>query len=476
MKKPLAATPFTITLWGPTNVGKSTLFNKLTSTRKAIVANRPGVTVDTHLLDFEKGEVGFVRVIDSGGVGAGLVGHALKDEIEKRAMHALEGANLVLFVVDGTQNVPEVENLALILRRNLPKGCDVLLVVNKADRKDFSENDFYPLGFKTILPVSAEHGKGVEQIWDEVRARIGEFSERNAGARSKETEDASEEATQNIGADDFSIKCDVPRVLILGRPNVGKSTLMNYLTKTNISAVSPVAGTTRDYVSSRSKIDDEFEIILTDTAGLRRPGRRERDVEWVATNKIIDLSRRADVAVLVIDSSEGVTDQDTAIAGFAIDAGLSLVVAFNKWDLVKESNDQEYDQSQIERSKNMKMAFLSWCPIVRISAQTELGVKTLKTKILEVAKARELRVQTAELNSLFEHKIKDTVSVSGGSSVNREKLYYMSQISVNPPEFVLFTNQTANKIHFSFRRFVANTLREEFGFSGTPIKLHFKQR
>jgi GTP-binding protein len=455
---------YTIVLWGSTNVGKSTLFNKLTGTRKAIVANRPGVTVDTHALEFNKDDVGRVRVIDSGGVGSGLRDHQLRHEIEARAMNALKDAQLVLFVVDGTKQDSELEELSKILRKNLPHKAEVVLVLNKVDRKDFSPESFYALGFKNVVAVSAEHGKGVHDIWEIVKEKIPE--------ESKEIESEGNVEPLRIKEEDAQGPL---RVLILGRPNVGKSTLMNHLTKSDISAVSNVAGTTRDYISTKAQLDDNLEIILTDTAGLRRPGRRERDVEWVATQKIIDLSRRANVAVLVLDSDEGVTDQDSAIAGFAIDSGMSLIVALNKWDLVKENKEQEYKFQEIERSRDLKMAFLTWCPVVRISAKTGLGVKTLREKIQEVSKARTQRVQTSQLNAVFEKRIKDSSGVGAVGGGGTEKLYYMSQISVNPPEFILFCNMIPNKIHFSFRRYVVNVLREEFGFQGTPIKLHFKQ-
>lgn len=452
---------YTIVLWGPTNVGKSTLFNKLTSTRKAIVANRPGVTVDTHQLTFERDGLGEVRVIDSGGVGSGLLAHQLKDEIEVRAMRALAEADMVLFVVDGTKVEGELPDLARLLRKELGKFSDkkvpVAVVVNKADRNDFQEHNFFELGFKDIFPVSAEHSKGIGDLWNFIFDHKAEV--KPSPAPGVETEKPKE----------------CPRVLILGRPNVGKSTLMNHLSGKNISAVSEMAGTTRDSISEKADVDASFEILLTDTAGMRRPGRREREVEWVATNKIVDLSRRADVAVLVLDGDEGVTDQDAAIAGFALDAGLSLVIAINKWDLVKEDKDTEYKLQEVERSKDLKMAFLEWCPVVRISAKTGLGIKTLKEKIIEVTQARAERVQTAELNAVFESKImgrSGAVNHGGGA---RERLYYMSQVASNPPEFILFCNMAADKIHFSFRRYVTNVLREEFGFHGTPIRLHFKK-
>ncbi len=458
---------YTVVLWGPTNVGKSTLFNRLTSTRKAIVANRPGVTVDTHSLTFKKNDVEEIRVIDSGGVGAGLNAHELKNEIETRAMRALSEADLVLFVLDGTKEEGEMAALSTLLRREIGKFTDkkipIAVVANKADRNDFSFDSYYELGFENIFPISAEHSKGVDDLWEFILEQ-------------KQIVKPYVEVVVDENAEVAAPVAECPRVLILGRPNVGKSTLMNYISGKNTSAVSAVAGTTRDFVSEKTMVDNAFEILLTDTAGLRRPGRRERDVEWVATHKIIDLSRRADVAVLVIDADEGVTDQDCAIAGFAVDRGLSVIVALNKWDIVKEGKDLEYKLQEIERGRDLKMAFLTWCPVVRISAKTGLGVKTLKDKIIEATKARSQRISTGKLNAVFEEKIKNSSGVANNAGAGSEKLYYMSQVASNPPEFVIFCNLPAEKVHFSFRRYIVNILREEFGFVGAPIKLHFKEK
>jgi GTP-binding protein len=457
---------FTLVLWGNTNVGKSTLFNRLSSTRKAIVANRPGVTVDTHSITIDKEPLGTLRIIDSGGVGAGLEGHPLKKEIEERAFQALAQAQLILFVADGTTYNPELKDMLKFLRKNA-KGIPVILVLNKFDRKDFNEVPFYALGIKEIVGLSADHGTNVGELWEKIESYANEWMD-------VEEENTTEEQDIITNAE----LSKNTKVLILGRPNVGKSTLMNYLTNSNVSAVSPVAGTTRDYITQRAVLaeDSNVEVVLTDTAGMRRPGRRERDVEWVATQKIIDLTRQAQMAVLLIDATEGVTDQDAAIAGFAIDSGLSLIVAMNKWDTVKEHKDSEYVFEEIERSKDLKMAFLSWCPVVRISAKTGLGIKTLKEKILELSHLRTFRVQTAEINRIFEKRIKDRSGVSGGNAQGSEKLYYMSQVASNPPEFVVFCNLKPDKIHFSFRRYVSNVIRDEFGFEGTPLKVHFKQR
>ena len=460
----------TLVLWGPTNVGKSSLFNKLTHTRKAIVANKPGVTVDTHSLIIERDELPCnLRIVDSGGVGEGLKTHALKNEIEARAQASLNLADIVFYVADGTAYSDELKDLALRLRKDVGKlstaagkKIPVWLILNKCDRNDFNVDPFHALGFDKIFSVSAEHGLGIGELLEE----MGFWAE---------------EASARLGSDlgfakgERKNEREIPRVLILGRPNVGKSTFMNHISNKEISAVSAVPGTTRDYLSEKVSIDD-FEFMITDTAGIRRAGRRDRDVEWVATEKIKDLFRIADVAVLMCDADEGITDQDATVAGTALDAGLSLIVALNKWDLVKENDDVEYKISQIDREKDLKLSFLQWCPLVRVSAKTGLGVKTLKEHILKVFEARKKRVQTSTLNNLFDSKIKNANALATHSNLKNEKLYYMSQVDSNPPAFVLFCNSKPENIHFSFRRYVTNSLRDEFGFSGTPIKLHFRQR
>jgi GTP-binding protein len=327
---------------------------------------------------------------------------------------------------------------------------DIIVVVNKVDRKDFDADEFYKLGFSDVVPVSAEHSTGIEDLWDLLKAKL-------------EAKVLSEpENTEKPGTE----------ILVLGRPNVGKSTLMNRVIGENRHVVSDVAGTTRDPIASDIRYHD-FTWRLFDTAGLRRPGRRERGVEWVAGNKVKDLAAQADVAMLIVDANEGVTDMDAAIGGMAVDFGMSVLVIYNKWDLI--TGEEKFDKLlTLERTKDMKLEFLEWCPQLKISAKTGRGTEEILPVVERLVKARQYRVQTSKLNEFFNEYVKEHEhpAVEGNKRVS---FYYITQTNISPPTFVLFTNVEPNKIHFSFRRYLVNSLRKAFPFEGSPIKLHFKK-
>jgi GTP-binding protein len=441
-----------IVLVGPTNVGKSALFNKLTHTRKAIVCDRPGVTVDRHEHIVAESPVGPLMVVDTGGVGIEARRHKLGVEIERAALVALKDASIVFFVVDGTRElgVDELE-IASWLRKNLAGNTPVWTLVNKLDDKRHDPSPFYALGFDRVQSVSAEHGLGLSELWTDIEEVLG---------------------AQALPPVETEEKPVIPRVVILGRPNAGKSTLTNAILGEERHVVSEIPGTTRDPIES-TLIRKGIAWTLIDTAGLRQPGRLERDVEWVAREKLKDQAQNSDVAVVVIDASQGVTDLDAAICGMATDFGLSVVVAFNKWD--KMSGPEAEDLfSKFERSQDLKLEFLRWTPWIKMSALTGQGLKQLTTAIQEVMEARKQRVQTSKLNRLFEKTLRHHHHPMGPAN-RPAKFYYLSQVSANPPEFVLFSNLPGKSVHFSYRRFIVNTLRDEFGFKGTPIKLHFKQ-
>ncbi|MEO5666743.1 MAG: ribosome biogenesis GTPase Der [Bdellovibrionota bacterium] len=442
-----------IVLIGPTNVGKSTLFNRMSRTRRAIVCDRPGVTVDRQEWIVEDSPIGRFKLIDTGGVGPEALRHPLGAEIQRSAEIAVKEADLILFVVDGTRELALEElEIADWLRKNTQiDNARVWILVNKSDNtKKYEASSYYGIGFKHLFEVSAEHDVGFSDLWENMRLVLGE------GKTLEPTELANRKKN--------------PRILILGRPNVGKSTLVNAILGQERHVVSNVAGTTRDPIESVYK-HGGFEWSFFDTAGMRQPGRIEREVEWVAKEKLKEEARQADVAVLLLDASEGVSDLDASIGGLAMDFGLSLVVVFNKWDLMK-GTEAEDQLSKLERGTDLKLEFLRWAPKVRISALTGKNVQAVVKNIERVLESRQHRVTTGELNRLFETRFKEHPhpAVSG----KHPKFYYLSQVSVGPPEFVFFTNVSSSSIHFSFKRFIINTLRDKFGFEGTPIKLHFK--
>jgi GTP-binding protein len=462
-----------IVLVGPTNVGKSTLFNRLTRTRKAIVADRPGVTVDRHELRIEESHIGPCTIIDTGGVGPEALSHPLGAEIQRAASEAVTGASIILFVVDGTHElgVEELEVAAWLRRQKGIENEKVWVVANKSDVRKFDPESYHALGFEKLVPLSAENNLGLSDLWELLSEELGSGPDEVVVSDDEAADEAvQDENYESEGRIYGRREARPPRILVLGRPNVGKSTLLNAILGYERHVVSEVAGTTRDPIETRYT-HKGIEWSLLDTAGMRRPGRLERGVEWVAREKLKEEAREADLAVLVCDATEGVSDLDAAIAGMALDFGLSLVLVLNKFDKMT-GEDQDDKLHKLARTKDLKMDFMQWCPVVKMSALTGKGVSPLLKQIERIVEARTQRVQTARLNSLFEIRFKDHPHPAAGG--RRPKFYYLSQVKANPPEFVLFSNVQAKQVHFSFKRFIVNTLRTEFGFEGTPVKLHFK--
>lgn len=442
-----------IVIVGPTNVGKSALFNRLTKTRAAIVCDRPGVTVDRHELFMEDSPAGPITIVDTGGVGPEALAHPLGAEIERAAKAAVEESSLILFVVDGTRDMgtEELEIASWLRRQPSIDNKTIWVLANKSDSKSHDETTYFALGFNRVLSVSAEHNIGLLELWDAIKVEC------SIGGQ---TPEAAAEA-----------KSLSPRIIVLGRPNVGKSTLLNALLGSDRHVVSEIAGTTRDPIESEY-VRGDMRLRLLDTAGMRQPGRLEREVEWVARDKLKEMAKQSNVAIVVVDASQGITDLDAAIAGMALDFGLSVVIAVNKWDKMKGDDAEDLFQT-FERSSDLKFNFISWCPWVRVSALTGKGVGGLMKSVLSVLEARKQRVQTSKLNQLFERRIR-LHSHPLGPRGKPAKFYYLSQVEADPPGFVVFSNISGQHVHFSYKRFIMNTLRNEFGFTGTPIRVHFK--
>lgn len=431
MKK--GVSPPTIVIVGRPNVGKSTLFNAITGKRRSIVGDEPGITRDRIY-----GEARYAGrqfdVIDTGGIIPNDE-ELIPSEILKQARVALETAHHIIYVIDGRTEITGIDRELASMLRKLNKP--VALAVNKIDapsREDLT-TQFHELGFKEVFPVSAEHKLGIGDLLDHVTGGI----------------EASEEEEES---DQKRIK-----VAIIGRPNVGKSTLLNAITGTERAIVSPIAGTTRDAVDE-TVIRDDVEYVFVDTAGIRRKGKTKEMAEKLSVVMARRNIRMANVSLLVIDATEGVVGHDATVAGYAHEDGRCLIVCVNKWDAVENKDKRAFAQKIRDELK-----FLDYAPIAFLSAAKGMGVEQLWGLIRTCFDSASTRVSTGELNRFAE-----TLTIEPAI-----KVYYMTQGSVRPPTFVLFTDRTSD-LHFSAERYIVNRLRERFGFKGTPVKIKVKSR
>jgi GTP-binding protein len=442
-----AAGPPAVVLVGRPNVGKSTLFNRITGSRRAIVTPIAGTTRDVIAQPAEWGNVGFT-LIDTGGM-FGANQDPLHELVFAHGTRAVASADVIVFVVDGREGlVPGDQEIAASLRS---AQAPVILAVNKTDdrRARGRSMEFYTLGFEPVIEIAAEHGEGTGDLLDEVVERLPVKREASRTAEPQETS-----------------------VAVVGRPNVGKSSLLNRLLREERSIVSEMPGTTRDTVDAVLKWHKRtFRIV--DTAGIRRPGRVARSGQLEAVSVIVARRaiEKADVAVLVVDATEGATDQDAAIAGEAEKAGCGVIIAANKWDLMK-GRGPDYSKTFDEELRR-QLKFLDYAPVLHISAATgERAGKVLET-IDKVAEARTRRIPTGELNRF----VQAVTAVHPPASPGRKqvRILYAAQTSVAPPTFVFFTN-VATEFHFSYERFLVNRLRESFGLLGTPVRVQVRRR
>lgn len=436
MRRPVVA------IVGRPNVGKSTLFNRFLGTRSAIVESEPGVTRDRIYGEAEWLNKRFY-VIDTGGIETETTDDLLI-QTRHQAEIAMEEADVILFVVDGRQGVTALdENIAQMLRRtNRP----VILVVNKIDTIDLEMSifEFYALGFDKVIGISADHGKNVGDLLDMVLEYFPDLSH-----------------------DDYEE--DVIKVAVIGRPNVGKSSIVNALLGQQRVIVSDIPGTTRDAIDTPFTWDGTNFVII-DTAGMRRRKKIEIAVERYSVLRALRAVERSDVAVMVLDATTGVTEQDQKIAGYAEEQGKAIVLAMNKWDLiVKDSKTM----NEFERDVREKLAFIPYAPLTFVSAKTGKRLTELLELIRYVANQHSLRVTTGRLNEVLEEAAVLTEPPSDKGV--RLKVYYGHQVGVKPPTFVLYVNRQ-DLFHYSYGRYIENRLRESFGFAGTPIRLIVKER
>jgi len=456
-----------VVLVGRPNVGKSTLFNRMTGSRRAIVAPVAGTTRDALTRPVEWGGAAF-DLFDTGGL-FGASEDPLHELVVQQGQRAIVGADLLVMLVDGREGlVPGDERIAKDLRQT---GHPVIVAINKTDdkRAQASLTEFYELGFDPVIEISAEHGHGVAELLDEIVKRIGTrdsgFGTRQAG-ESRESQIPNPESREET------------RIAIVGRPNVGKSSLVNRLLREERVLVSEMPGTTRDAIDV-PLMWHRRHFRIVDTAGMRRPGRvgggkagaPGGKVEFVSVALAKEAIADADVVALLIDANEGATDQDAAIGGEVDRAGRGIVIIANKWDLVK-SQDQNFVK-KFDDDLRFKMRFLDYAPILHISALTgERAGKVIET-MDRIAVSRRTRVPTPALNKFVQEITAANPPVSSGRK--HVRIMYAAQIGVAPPSFVFFTN-VATTFHFSYERFLVNQLRQKFGFVGSPIRVQVRRR
>ena len=445
-----SSTPL-VAIVGRPNVGKSTLFNRLIGERRAITGDEPGITRDRIY-----GEVDWVgrrfSLIDTGGM-VPDDDAVIPSNIFKQAGMAIADSQVVIWVVDARRGITQLdEELAGLLRAT---GKPVLIAANKVDSSSLESEgtEFYRFGFDEVFAISAEQGIGIGDLLDAVVGLLG--------TSSKETESI-----------EISDEPREIRLAIVGRPNVGKSSLLNRLLGEDRVIVSPVAGTTRDAIDTLLETPEQrFRII--DTAGIRRKGKTGQMAEKLSVVMARKSLERADVAIVVVDAEDGVTALDANIGGYALDAGCSIIIAVNKWDAVQDK--ETGTPFEFERGLREKMKFLDWAPVVTISALTGQRVEKILPLVLRANEARNRRVSTSQLNAFFERAIaqpRGSVSpapVRGGLS--RLKVQYLTQAGVRPPTFVVFTAGGKAGLHFSYERHLQNRLREEFDFFATPLRI-----
>ena len=419
----------TVVIVGRPNVGKSTLFNRITGQRRAIVGDEPGITRDRIHGPAEYRGRRF-EVIDTGGIVVDDREY-IPGQILRQAEVALASASHIIFLVDGRSEITGADrDLAHMLRR---LGKPVTLAVNKADtasRHDLT-GEFYELGIPDVYPISSEHALGIDALLDHVTGGM-------AG------QDVEQPEAPGI------------KVAIIGRPNVGKSTLLNTLTGQERAIVSPIAGTTRDAVDERVERNGT-NYIFVDTAGIRRKGKTQLMAEKLSVVMARRSIRMAHVVLLVVDATEGIVGLDTTIAGYAHEGGRGLIVCVNKWDEVEGHKGQK--KNEFEQEVRDQFKFLDYAPVVFLSAKTGAGVEPLFKLIREVYESASQRISTGEMNRFVEQL-----------HFEDRKIFYITQASIRPPEFVVFTDR-GGPMHFSHERHLVNQIRKRFGFRGTPIVL-----
>ena len=428
----------TVALVGRPNVGKSTLFNKLVGKKISIIEDTPGVTRDRIYSEVSYGNYRY-NLIDTGGID--VSNEIFNDEIKVQVEIAIDEADVIVFVVDGKEALTSNDLYVRDMLRSSKKK--VIVAINKVDNKESREHeyDFYELGFDYYIRISGEHSIGIRELQDEITKDFKYYENYEPDKRLK-----------------FSI---------IGRPNVGKSSLVNALLGEDRAIVSNVAGTTRDSTDSVFKYNGE-EFVVIDTAGMRKRGKIYENVEKYSLLRSLRAIDRSDICLLVIDSSTGIIEHDKHIAQIALEKGKGLVIVVNKWDIPNEKTIKEY-----EKIIKSEFQFLSYVPIVFLSAKTKMRLSTLMPEIIKIRENISREVKTSVLNDVINDAY--MLNLPPSYKGKRLKIYFVNQEGTKPPKFVFHVNNK-NLVHFSYYRYLENKIRESFDFSGTPIVLMFKNR
>ena len=427
----------TVALVGRPNVGKSTLFNKIVGMKVSIIEDIPGVTRDRIYQEANYNNKRFY-LIDTGGIDASKID--FNTEIKMQAEVAINEADIVVFIVDGKEGLTTNDLIVRdILRKSNKK---VIVAINKMDVKEAKNNiyDFYELGFDNYIPISSIHNIGFVDLMDTITMNFPEAEEK----------------------EDNRIKFS-----IIGRPNVGKSSLMNALLNEERVVVSNIAGTTRDSIDSVLKYHNE-EYVMIDTAGMRKKGKVFESVEKYSLLRSLKAIDRSDICLVVINAEEGIKEHDKHIAGYAIEKGKGLIFVVNKWDTVTDTSIQEF-----EKLMRAEFQFATYAPIVYLSALTKKRIHTLMPEIIKVSENIKREVKTSIINEVIQDAYQ--LNLPPSYKGKRLKIYFTSQTGINPPKFTFRVNNKG-LVHFSYERYLENKIRENFDFTGTPIVLQFKNR
>lgn len=427
----------TVALVGRPNVGKSTLFNKIVGKKVSIIEDLPGVTRDRIYQEATYNRKRFY-LIDTGGIDASKMD--FNQEIKMQAEIAIKEADVVVFIVDGKEGLTANDlHVRDILRKSEKK---IIVAINKVDVKEAQNNiyDFYELGFDTYIPISSIHNTGFVELMDTVTMNFNEQEE--------------QEDTRT-------------KFCMIGRPNVGKSSLMNALLNEERVVVSNIAGTTRDSIDSILKYNNE-EFVMIDTAGMRKKGKVFESVEKYSLFRSLKAIDRSDICLVVINAEEGIIEHDKHIAGYAIERGKGIIFVVNKWDTVTDTTIQEF-----EKLMRQEFQFATYAPIVYLSALTKKRIHTLMPEIIKVKENIEKEIKTSVLNEVIQDAYQ--LNIPPSYKGKRLKIYFSSQTGIKPPKFTFRVNNKG-LVHFSYERYLENKIRENFDYTGTPIVLQFKNR